>query len=88
MAIAFTAEHADTMVVSALYLPIGRSLDVSVSKLGELSMWRGIITAIIVPFVGVVGNMSNRIYLITVGALIWAGMSTAFGLSTTYSEAS
>ncbi len=39
-----TAEHADTMVVSALYLPIGRSLDVSVTKLGELSMWRGIIT--------------------------------------------
>jgi hypothetical protein len=38
------AEHADTMVVSALYLPIGRSLDVSVTKLGELSMWRGLVT--------------------------------------------
>ncbi len=46
------------------------------------------VQAIVVPFVGVVGNMSNRIYLITLGALIWAGMSTAFGLSTTYSEAS
>jgi hypothetical protein len=42
-----TAEHADVMVVSALYLPIGRSLDVSVTKLGELSMWRGIVTVLI-----------------------------------------
>ena len=42
--------------------------------------------AIVVPFVGVMGNMVNRIRLITAGALVWAAMSVAFGLSTSYTE--
>ena len=41
-----------------------------------------------VPFVGVLGNMVNRIRLITAGAFVWAAMSVAFGLSQTYSEVS
>ena len=36
--------------------------------------------AVVVPFVGVLGNMANRIRLITAGALVWAAMSVAFGL--------
>jgi hypothetical protein len=43
MAVAFTAEHADSMLLSAMYLALGRSLDISVSKLGTLSMWRALI---------------------------------------------
>ncbi len=42
--------------------------------------------AVVVPFVGVMGNMVNRIRLITAGALVWAAMSVAFGLSTSYPE--
>ena len=42
--------------------------------------------AICVPFVGVLGNMVNRIVLIVLGALVWAAMSLAFGLSTSYTE--
>ena len=44
--------------------------------------------AVVVPFVGVLGNMVNRIRLITLGALVWAAMSVAFGLSTSYTEVS
>ena len=39
-----------------------------------------------VPYVGVLGNMVNRIRLITLGAFVWAAMSLAFGLSRNYSE--
>ena len=46
------------------------------------------VQAVVVPFVGVLGNMVNRIRLITLGALVWAAMSLAFGLSTNYSEVS
>lgn len=42
----------------------------------------------VVPFVGVLGNMVNRIRLIALGALIWSAMSIAFGLSQTYTEVS
>ena len=44
--------------------------------------------AVVVPFVGVLGNMVNRIRLITLGALVWAAMSVAFGLSTSYTQVS
>ena len=44
--------------------------------------------AVVVPFVGVLGNMVNRTRLITAGAFVWAAMSVAFGLSQTYSEVS
>ena len=40
----------------------------------------------VVPFIGVLGNMVNRIRLIALGAIIWAAMSVAFGLSTSYTE--
>ena len=43
MAIAFTAEHADTLLLSNMYLAIGRSLDISVIKLGTLTMWRALV---------------------------------------------
>ena len=43
MAVAFTAEHADSLLLSAMYLALGRSLDISVTKLGTLSMWRALI---------------------------------------------
>lgn len=43
MAIAFTAEHAEAMLLGAMYLAIGRSLDIGASKLGTLSMWRALV---------------------------------------------
>ena len=35
---------ADTMLLSAMYLAVGRSLHISPSQLGTLSMWRGLVT--------------------------------------------
>ena len=43
MAIAFTEEHADAMLLSAIYLAISRSLDSTVSQLGTLSMWQALV---------------------------------------------
>lgn len=43
MAIAFTTEHAEAMLLSAMYLAISRSLDVTASQLGTLSMWRALV---------------------------------------------
>ncbi len=43
MAVAYTAEHAEAMLLGAMYLAIGRSLDIGASKLGTLSMWRALV---------------------------------------------
>lgn len=43
MAVAFTAEHADAMLLTAMYLALGRSLHISVSKLGTLTMYRALV---------------------------------------------
>jgi hypothetical protein len=43
LAIAFSAEHCDTLLLSAMYLAVGRSLHISPSQLGTLSMWRGLV---------------------------------------------
>lgn len=39
-----------------------------------------------VPFVGVAGNMYNRIYLIAAGTVLWGCMGLGMGFSTKYSE--
>ena len=44
MALVFVAEHADLMILSAMYLPISRTLHIGVAKLGTLSMYRGIVS--------------------------------------------
>lgn len=44
MALVFVAEHADMMILTAMYLPISRTLNIGVAKLGTLSMYRGIVT--------------------------------------------
>ena len=44
MALVFVCEHADLMILTAMYLPISRTLDIGVAKLGTLSMYRGIVS--------------------------------------------
>lgn len=44
MALVFVAEHADLMILSAMYLPIARTLHIGVAQLGTLSMYRGIVS--------------------------------------------
>jgi hypothetical protein len=70
-------------------IPHSRSIFVVSHALGlQVSpAYRLTLQAIVVPFVGVAGNMWDRIYLITAGALIWASMSVAFGFATSYDQA-
>lgn len=42
--------------------------------------------AVCIPFVGIVGNVYNRIYLIVAGTLVWGAMSTGMGFATNYRE--
>lgn len=44
LALTFTAEHADTMLLSAMYLAIGTSLHIGPTQLGNLSMFRSLVT--------------------------------------------
>ena len=44
MALVFVCEHADLMILTAMYLPISKTLDIGVAKLGTLSMYRGIVS--------------------------------------------
>jgi hypothetical protein len=39
-----------------------------------------------VPFVGIAGNLYNRIYLIGVGTLLWGAMSLGMGFSKDYAS--
>ena len=50
MALVFVAEHADMMILSAMYLPISRTLHIGVAKLGTLSMYRGIVSVSVHAF--------------------------------------
>ena len=43
LAVAYTTEHADQHLLSAMFLAIGRALNISVARLGTLSMWRALV---------------------------------------------
>ncbi|CAL5221084.1 g3211 [Coccomyxa viridis] len=87
MAIAFTAEHADSMILSAMYLAIARSLGISMTQVGTLSTWRAIVQAILVPFVGILGNLYNRVFMISAGTILWGAMASGMGFANNYAEA-
>ena len=42
--------------------------------------------AICIPFVGIAGNMINRIWLIALGTVLWGSMSAGLGFSANYAE--
>ena len=44
LALTFSAENADSMLLSAMYLAIGTSLGIGPAKLGNLSMFRSLVT--------------------------------------------
>lgn len=43
LALAYSAEAADTVLLTSMYLGIGRSLKVSLLGLGTLAMYRGLV---------------------------------------------
>ena len=46
----------------------------------------GDVQAIFIPFVGILGNECNRIFLIAIGSLWWGGMSIGFGFAHRFQE--
>ncbi|EIE26753.1 MFS general substrate transporter [Coccomyxa subellipsoidea C-169] len=86
-AVAFTAEEADKVLLTSMYLAIGSSLKALPSQLGQLTMYRALVQAIFIPFVGILGNECNRIFLIAIGSLWWGGMSIGFGFAHRFQEA-
>ena len=44
--------------------------------------------AVCIPFVGVIGNLYNRLILIAIGTVIWGAMSVGMGFAANYQEAS
>lgn len=42
--------------------------------------------AFAIPFVGIAGNMYNRIVMIGTGTILWGAMSLGMGFSTNYAE--
>lgn len=49
LAIAHTAEEADKVLLTSMYLAIGNSLQALPSQLGQLTMWRALVQ--VIPFV-------------------------------------
>ena len=45
LAIAHTAEEADKVLLTSMYLAIGNSLNALPSQLGQLTMWRALVQA-------------------------------------------
>ncbi|BDA40595.1 hypothetical protein COCOBI_01-2480 [Coccomyxa sp. Obi] len=86
-AVAFTAEEADKVLLTSMYLAIGSSLKALPSQLGQLTMYRALVQAIFIPFVGILGNECNRIALIAIGSLWWGGMSVGFGFAHSFQQA-
>ena len=44
--------------------------------------------AVCIPFVGVIGNLCNRLILIAVGTMIWGAMSVGMGFAANFQEVS
>ena len=42
--------------------------------------------AVLVPVVGSVGNLYNRIFMISIGTILWGAMLTGMGFSQKYAE--
>ena len=42
--------------------------------------------AVLVPFVGILGNLYNRVILIAAGTILWGAMSSGMGFANNYAE--
>ncbi len=42
--------------------------------------------ALLVPFIGIAGNMYNRIYLIGIGTILWGSMSLGMAFAHNYAS--
>ena len=38
------------------------------------------------PFVGILGNLYNRVFMITAGTILWGAMSSGMGFAYNYAE--
>lgn len=63
--------------------------------LGPVSLTQGTVQtspvhaqAVCIPFVGVIGNLYNRLILIAIGTVIWGAMSVGMGFAANYQEVS
>lgn len=60
LALTFSAENADSMLLSAMYLAIGTSLGIGPAKLGNLSMFRSLVTVSTVLFLPCPQSLLSR----------------------------
>lgn len=42
--------------------------------------------AVLVPFVGILGNLYNRVFMISAGTILWGAMASGMGFANNYAE--
>ncbi|KAK9843749.1 hypothetical protein WJX81_004878 [Elliptochloris bilobata] len=87
VALVQAADHLDEALLTSLYLPLSRTLDVSPTGLGGLSMARSLVKSLVSPAAGVLGDRCNRMHVIVVGTACWVVFTLLFGFARQYAEA-
>ncbi|CAL8464778.1 g4313 [Coccomyxa elongata] len=87
LACSFSLETLDDAAFTGMYLALSTGLDITLAAVGALSMWRGLLQALITPLVGVAGNIFNRMHLIAAGTALSAVMYIGLGSATSGAQA-
>lgn len=79
--LASIVEKMDEGVLPAVFYFIGRSLNASLSQLGNLTLSRALVQALSSPLAGVLGDVLDRRHIVATGAFLWGIMTAAIGFS-------
>ncbi|CAL5221386.1 g3569 [Coccomyxa viridis] len=85
--LAMVFERADEVILPAAYSFVARSFAATPSDLANITLARALVQAVCSPLGGVLGHYGNRIWVITVGCLIWGVMTVGFSISSSLREA-
>lgn len=82
---ALMLERVDEQMLPAMYLFVGRSLNVTPAQLGALTSAQAVTKAVLTPVGGILGVHYSRVKIIALGCAIWAVTAAAFGTTTSFS---
>ena len=86
-ALAFFAEVADEQITPALFLPMGKTFELSPSQLGVLTLSRALVQAVASFLTGYLATKYRRVTIIGAGCISWGVCTFLVGSSVTYQMA-
>ncbi|KAI4330168.1 hypothetical protein MLD38_028471 [Melastoma candidum] len=82
--IAAIMERADESILPGVYKEVGAELNVGLTALGSLTLFRSIVQSLCYPLAAYMAMYYNRAHVIALGAFLWAAATFLVGLCTTF----